>query len=577
MSMNESASFEQALEAFRRNDALQARYLAEQAAQEQPEDAKSRQLAGVAAMVSGDIEGAITWFKEVIKLSRSNEENAYAWTGIGRCHLNLEHFKQARACFHRALALMPDLPTACAGMAYALAALGQYREGEAIARKAQSLGDGSVDILCTLARTLIAQDRLEEAEQSLNAALMQDPQSAEANILQANLRKVRGEMGEAEATYREVLERMADAPAWTQLAQMKKFREHDEDIKRMEAQLALTETSSPSVRSDLLFALAKAYDDLGDAERAFSYLEEANRLQRPLFDYDPQPDEARMKRIADLFTPEFINKFPDGGQKEVKAIFVVSMPRSGSTLMEQMLSSHQQVNGGGEIEHFARVATELSLKWGADPNFPNLDATAAAADLREAGRRYGELTTSLRLFQTWFTDKSLANFQYIGLIQMMLPDARVIHMRRHPLATALGIYRQRFARGIAYSYDFDHIARYYRAYSQMMAHWRRTCPDAFIEVFYEALVANPEHELRRILDYLDIPFDPAVLEYYRSERPVRTASLVQVREPLSTAGVERHKRYRKHLAPLEKALSEEVASYEQELEKSLGAAEQSPS
>lgn len=568
-----STSFEQALEAFKRDDATQARRLAEQAAKEAPQDAKSRQLAGVAAMVLGDTDAAINLFTEVIRLARTNEEGALAWTGIGRCYLNREQFEKAQSAFQRALTLLPHLTTACAGLAYSLVALGYYEQGEAVARQAQSYGDKSIDTLNTLARALIALDRLDEAQQVLDTALVRDPNAAESRILQANLRKVRGDMSDAETTYREVLAQTADAPAWIQFAQIKTFREHDdEDLKTMEAQLAATQNAGPSVRSDLLFALAKAYDDLGNSQRAFTYLKEANEIQRTVIDYNADTDEARMKRIETLFNRDFIERFPDGGQTGINAIFVVSMPRSGSTLMEQMLGSHPQIRGGGEIEHFVKVATQLSMKWGAEPDFPNLDPTMAAADLREAGRHYGELTTSLRLVQPWFTDKSLANFQYIGLIQMMLPDARIVHMRRHPLATAFGLYRQRFARSIAYSYDFDHIARYYRAYSRLMDHWRRTCPEAFIDVFYESLVANPEYELRRVFDYLGVAFDPAVLEFYRSERPVRTASLVQVREPLSTAGVERHKRYGEHLKPLAKKLAEEIGSYEAQLEKSLSAA-----
>lgn len=569
--MPASTTFERALDAFRRNDAVEARRLAEISAREQPQDADSRQLAGTAAMVSGDTDTAVSFFGEAIRLARSNEKAAYAWTGIGRCHLNREHFEQARMAFQRALSLVPHMPEAIAGMAYALVALGYYTEGEAAARRAQELGDESTDILNTLARALLAQDRLDESSEVLEASLRRDPQAPETRTLYANLQKVRGRMTEAEQIYREVLEGTVDVPAWIQLAQMKTFRERDADVHRMEEQLATTKNAAPSIRCDLLFALAKVYDDLGETDRAFACLKEANSLQRPLFAYDPKSDEERMRRIENLFTAEFVQRFSHSGQTGIRPIFVVSMPRSGSTLMEQMLASHPEVRGGGEIEHFVKVATELSYKWGAQPDFPDLDPVMAAADLLKAGQRYGELTTVLQLVQPWFTDKSLANFQYIGLIRMMLPDARVVHVRRHPLATAFGLYRQRFARGLAYSYDFEHIARYYRAYERLMAHWRRTCPDAFVEVLYEALVADPERELRRVIDYVGLPFDPTVLEFHRTERPVRTASMVQVREPLSTRGVDRHTRYAEYLAPLAEQLADEIASYETELDRTLAA------
>ena len=562
-------TFEQALDAFRRNDAVEARRLAEAATKEQPRDPGSHQLAGTTAMITGDMTAALGFFGEAIRLARSNEQAAYAWTGLGRCHLNMEQMEKARAAFRRALSLLPHLPPAYAGLAFALINLGEYADAEAAARKAQEVGGEDPETLNTLARALMAQDRLDEANEALEASLRLEPQLADTRIIYANLQKARGQMTEAEKTYRKVLGETIDAPAWVHLVQMKTFKERDEDIEKMERLLAASENSQISIRGDLLFALAKAYDDLGESDQAFAYLEEANSLLCPMFGYDPESDEARMKRIEELFTPEFINRFPDGGQTGIQGIFVVSMPRSGSTLMEQMLSSHPQVRGGGELAHFQRVATELSYKWGAQPDFPNLDCVMAAADLREAGHRYGELTTALRLIQPWFTDKSLTNFQYIGLIRMMLPDARIVHARRHPLATALGVYRQRFAQGISYSYDFAHIVRYYKAYARMMEHWRRACPEAFVEVFYEALIADPERELRRVCDFIGIDFDPAILEFYRSERPVLTASVVQVREPISTRGLERHKRYAKHLAPLAEQLSDEISSYEAELEQIL--------
>jgi len=564
--------FDQALDAFRREDAPEARRLAEAASREAPQDPGSRQLAATAAMVEGDIPGAIRLYGEVVRLARSPEEAAYPWTGIGRCHLAREDFEQARRAFQRALSLGPLLPPAHAGLAYALVSLGHHREAEAAARRARELGNEDIATLNTLARSLLAQERLEEAADLLDESLRRDPESPETRLLQANLLKIRGRLDVARKTYRDVVDRTDHAAGWSELAQMKTFEPGDADIAAMEKQLAELETDgSRRGRADLLFALAKAYDDLEEPDRAFEYLDAANATQRPLMPYEPSGDEDRMARIEKLFTRDFIHRFPEGGQKGLKAIFIVSMPRSGSTLMEQMLASHPEINGGGEIEHFARVASELSLKWGADPAFPELDEKAAAADLREAGRQYANLTTSLRLLTQRFTDKSLANFQYVGLIRMMLPDAAVVHMRRHPLATALGLYRQRLARGLSYSYSLEHIARYYRAYARLMRHWREACPEAFIEVFYEALVQNPERELRRVCSHLGVDFDPRVLEYYRTERPVRTASLVQVRQPLSQRGVERHKLYARHLIPAADMLEAEIADYEAQLEQAIAA------
>lgn len=560
--------FEQALAAFRRNDAAEARRLAESASKESPDDVGSRQLAGTAALVTGEIEAAIPFFTAAVRLARAPEQAAYAWTGLGRCRLSLELPEAAETAFRRALSLAPDFAAAHSGLAFALVALGRYPDAEASARRAIALGEPKADVRNTLGRALLAQERLDEAETVLREALALEPDSADAKFLLGNLYKVRGRMPDAEGIYRGVLDDEPDFPGWGQLVQMKRFRERDADIERMEVRLA-AEGGPVTARVELLFALAKAYDDLGEVDRAFACLEEGNRLQGPLFGYEPSRDEERMERISGLFTADFIERYPEGGQSGVHTLFIASLPRSGSTLIEQMLASHPQVRGGGELEHFAKVATQLSYKWGADPAFPDIDPVTASADLREAGRRYAELTTSLRLVQPYFTDKSLTNFQYVGLIRMMLPDARVVHIRRHPLATGFGLYRQLFSRGIAYSYDFEHIARYYQAYSRLMEHWRRHCPDAFVEVFYEALVQQPDQELRRILERLGLEFDPAMLEFYRTDRPVRTASLVQVREPLSTRGIERHQPYAKHLEPLARLLENEIRDYEAGLDRAL--------
>ncbi len=567
--MNSATLFEQALEAFRRNDAMQARRLAEAATIESPDDPRGHQLAGTAALVGGDIDAAIGFFKAAIRATKRPDEAALGWTGLGRCHLNREHSEPAEQAFRRALSLSPQLPPAHAGLAYALVAQGRYPEAEASARRAIALGEQRADVHNTLARSLIAQDKLDEAEAALAQALAIEPQSPDARFLRGNLAKVRGNMSEAEEIYRHVLKNEPNFPGWGQVAQMKTFRERDSDVEKMEAQLAASKDAPPSTRVEVLFALAKVYDDLGDADRAFAYLQEGNALQDSLYAYDPTGDESRLTRIESLFTSEFIHAFPEGGQTGVQPIFIASMPRSGSTLMEQMLASHPQVRGGGELDHFARVATGLSLKWGAEPAFPNLDPAMAAADLREAGKRYADLTTSLRLICPRFTDKSLTNFQYVGLIRMMLPDARVVHIRRHPLATGFGLYRQRFAFGLGYAYSFEKIAQYYRAYARLMLHWRHACPEVVTEVFYEALIQDPKRELARILEDLDLPFNPAVLEFYRTERPVRTASLVQVREPLSTRGLERHKAYEGHLEPLRALLQPEIQRYEKELEEAL--------
>jgi len=554
-------------------DAEHAHALATELVNAAPDSYDHRQMAGVTALSTNRAGEALQHFQAAVRHAPQPPFAAAAWTGIGRTQLLAEDARQAERAFRRALSLVNEFPPALAGLAEALSREGRHEEAEQAARRALELGIDEARLRVALGHALLGMEKLEEAEAEFRRAQSMEPGAAEPRFGLGALAKFRGQFEEAERVYRQVLEEVPEFPGYSQLATLKTFDRDDPEIETLERRLReLPPDAARSARSDLHFALAKAYDDAGLPEKATGHLREGNALERERLRHDPDEDEARMQRIAELFTHEFIHRYEDAGVRELRPIFVVSLPRSGSTLTEQMLASHSQVRGGGELGHFARVATALSLRWGGRDDFPDIDPTAARNDLRDAGREYSRLTASLRLIHPHFTDKSLNNFLYVGLIRMMLPDARIVHVRRHPLATALGLYRQRFARGIGYSADLDHIVRHYRAYATLMDHWRQAAPEAFVEVHYEALVAEPERELRRILDYIGLEFEPACLEYYRLDRPVRTASVAQVRQPLDRKGLARHERYGDLLAPVAEALKEEIAAYEAELADATGGA-----
>lgn len=549
--------------AIRGSDAEQAHALASELARTQPDNCEYRQMAGVTALSTERIDEAMEHFQAAVRHASQPAFAAAAWTGLGRARLLAEDAPQARRAFRRALSLIHEFPPALAGLALALAREERYEEAERAARRALELGVDEARLHVALGYALLGLDKLDQAETEFRCAQSMDPAAAEPRFGLGTLAKLHGRFEEAGRIYREVLEDMPEFPGYSQLAALKTFTAEDSEITRIEQRLASLEPSgSRSVRSDLHFALAKVYDDIGATRQATEHLRVGNALERERLRYDPGGDEARMQRITELFTRGFIGRFEDAGMRELRPIFVISLPRSGSTLTEQMLASHSRVRGGGELGHFARVATALSLKWGARSDFPDIEPTAARNDLRELAREYSQLTGPLRLMHPYFTDKSLNNFLYVGLIRMMLPDARIVHVRRHPLATVLGIYRQRFTQGLGYSADLDHIVRYYRAYSRLMEHWRNTIPEAYIEVRYESLVADAKSELRRIFEYVGLALEAQCMEFYRLDRPVRTASATQVRKPLDRLGIGRHEHYRNLLAPASEALREEIASYE---------------
>lgn len=557
---------EQAIHAMEAGDAARAHELAIELCATAPDDYRYQQIAGIATLSLGESDDALRHFGTAVRLAPGGELAAAAWTGLGRTHLMLENPNEAERAFRRALSLAPRFGGAFAGLAEAVGRLGRHYETEQAANRALELGVKDARLHLALGHAYLGQDKVDDAEAEFNTARTLDPELPDPRFALGSIAKVRGQFAEADRIYREVLTSMPLYPGFDQFAGLKTFTPGDEDLNWLEERFReLPEDAPRSAWVDLHFALSKAYDDVGEADKAIQHLREGNRLERDRMAFDPDADEERMHRIEQLLTRDFIERHAEAGLTGMRPIFIVSLPRSGSTLTEQMLASHSRIRGGGELGHFARVATALGAKWGARPDFPDIEVTAAQADLREAAREYARLTASLRLVHPHFTDKSLQNFLYIGLIRMMLPEAKVVHLRRHPLASALGIYRQRFTRGIAYSFDLEHIIRHYRAYARLMQHWRETTPETFIEVYYETLVAQPERELNRILEYVGLEFEPACLEFYRLERPVRTASVTQVRQPLDRRGVERHERYRELLAPVAEALAEDITAYEKEL------------
>lgn len=549
--------------AFERGEALPAHQLASRAVAAAPESFEAQSFAATAALSAGEPHVALDHFAAALKLAPSLQAQAACWLGSGRAWLGLDEAKRAHKAFRRGISLAPGLPPLLSGLAAALLELGRYREAEDAARKALAGNpqDGHAQVV--LGAALMKQDRLAEAI-GLLEWLREDPQAgAEARHYLAMSRMVAGDLEGALTELRSLIDENPHSAVYTQLAQSVSFASReDPDFLRLASREREIEKIQGPARMDLMFALAKAYDDLEDLERAGYYLREGNALEQARRPYDPAADEALMARIAKLFTTDFVSRHSEFGIVGIQPVFVISLPRSGSTLIEQMIAAHSKVRGGGEMGHLSQIATGLSLKWGAREDFPNISSEDAASDLRQAAAQYKDRTAHLTLLHSRFTDKSLQNFLYVGLIRMLLPEAHIVHIRRHPLATAFGLYRQRFERGMRYSYDLEAIARYYRAYARLMRHWRETLPGTFIELRYEELVKDPEHQLRRVFDYLGLEFEPACLEFYRLRRPVHTASQTQVRRRLDPERLDHYKRYGELLAPVARALRDEINDYE---------------
>ncbi len=402
---------------------------------------------------------------------------------------------------------------------------------------------------------------------------MLEAQPAQPQVWQnlGHVLKTLGAQSEAIAAYRAaVMHQPAMGEAWWSLANLKTVQLGADDIAHMEAALAALAGGPPgeSGREEdvfhLHFSLGKAYEDAGGHARAFDHYERGNKLRRTLIRYDADAFSAEADETARTFTSALIADMGEGGCPAPDPIFIVGLPRSGSTLIEQILSSHSQVEGTMELSEMMVIASRLQSRVdeGEFADFPAMVRSLTPADRVRLGEEYIERTrVHRRTDSPRFTDKMPNNWQHVGLIGLILPNAKIVDARRHPMSCCFSGWKQHFARGQTFTYDLTDIGRYYRDYVGLMARYDAAAPGAAHRVFYEAMVSETEAEVRRMLDYLGLPFEESCLEFHRNTRAVRTASSEQVRQPIYTDAVEHWKAYAEWLGPLEAALADVARCY----------------
>jgi predicted Zn-dependent protease len=379
-------------------------------------------------------------------------------------------------------------------------------------------------------------------------------------MILGNTLRTLGRVEAAEAAFRRCLDLDPDcAEAWWSLANLKAYRFAAADIAAIEARRTAPRLD-PDARSLLAFALAKAREDAGDDAAAFALYAEANELQRSLRPYDAESAHAYVQRAKALFTPAFFAARAGWGEAAADPIFIVGLPRSGSTLVEQILASHTAVEGTRELMDVQQMADWVALQ-GAAP-YPGPLAALPREAFSQLGRDYLDRTRPhRRLGRARFIDKAPWNWLHVGLIQLMLPGARIIDVRRHPLGCGLSAFKQHFAGGFDFAYDLADIGRYYADYVDLMAHFDAVSPGRVVRVIYEDLVADTETQVRRLLDDLSLPFDPATLRFFENRRAVATPSSEQVRRPIFGEAVDHWRRFEPWLGPLKSALGPVLDAY----------------
>ncbi|MDE1923605.1 MAG: sulfotransferase, partial [Gammaproteobacteria bacterium] len=343
--------------------------------------------------------------------------------------------------------------------------------------------------------------------------------------------------------------------AYWSLANLKTYRFSDEEIEAMRSHEAGPDTARED-RYHLSFALGKALEDRGDYEQSFRCYERGNALRREESQYDPAFVERNTEIQKRVCTKEFFESRRGAGCPSADPIFIVGLPRSGSTLIEQILASHSGVEGTMELSEIATYTVDLEgqNRDATNRRYPRVLGELPLDEFARLGERYIADTRVYRTDKPFFIDKMPNNFRHIGLIHLMLPNARIIDARRDPMACCFSNFKQLFASGQEFTYSLDDIARYYRTYVELMAHWDAALPGRILRVRHEELVEDLEGNVRRILDYCGLAFEPACLEFHRTERHVRTASSEQVRRPINRDGIDQWRHYEPWLGPLRNAL-----------------------
>jgi tetratricopeptide (TPR) repeat protein len=393
--------------------------------------------------------------------------------------------------------------------------------------------------------------------------LKEQPAQARMWMSYGHALRTTGRQADSVAAYRRTI---ALAPtlgeAYWSLANLKTFQFTEEDARAMRAALGRGDLPEED-RVHLEFALGKMLEDEGNCEESFAHYARGNALRRKLHPYSADENSDFVRRSQALFTADFFAARAHFGCPAPDPIFIVGLPRAGSTLLEQILASHSLVEGTMELPDVPRIANELNVRGRKGGKlFLETLAELDPDELRALGAGYIESTRVQRKTGApFFIDKNPNNCQYVGLIQLMLPNARIIDARRHPLACGFSCFKQHFARGQGFTYDLGDLGRYYRDYVDLMAHFDRVLPGRIHRVIYETVVADTEAEVRRLLAYCDLPFEERCLRFYENERAVRTASSEQVRQPIFREGVEHWRKYDTWLGPLKEALGPTLSEY----------------
>ncbi|MCD6162642.1 MAG: sulfotransferase [candidate division Zixibacteria bacterium] len=472
---------------------------------------------GIAQQGQGKLDEALDSFN---RARRINPNDAETYNNIGNVFQAKDMPDEAIENYHHVLKIKPEHEKACNNLGLAL----------------------------------LEQDKADEAVASFNRAININPGFADAYNNLGNVLKELGRLDEADDNYRKAIKVDPNfAKAYTNMAYIKKHADYNDDIRAMEDLIEKPELTDMQ-KMHLCFGLGKAFEDLHEYEKSFGFIKDGNKLKRSNYNYYISDDEKHFNRIINTFDERMFQQYSGSGCKDNTPIFIVGMPRSGTSLIEQILASHHDIYGAGELLYMGKIISGAGYKaeYG---KFPDYLSNLNRDDLIRLGQDYVNHLRRHSSSAKHITDKMPHNFLHIGLIKLILPNAKIIHCRRDPMDTCFSCYKTHFTGALKFAYDMTELGQYYNLYQNLMAHWHKVMPGYILDVRYEDVINDQQSQTERMLDFLDLSWDDACLSFHKTKRPVRTASSVQVRNPIYSSSIKLWKHHEKQLEPLLKALS----------------------
>lgn len=552
--------WERATAAEQREDWAQAKRLYQKVAAAAPGHAPTFQRLGLIALREGRARDAVDEFRHSLSIEPSDP---VCLNNLGNVLRELGRFPESISAYKQALLCRPDYPSALYNLAGTLALQGEHAQAARVYRDLLRLAPDDAEAWNALGLSLLEAGEEAEAKRALGEALRLKPNDAPLLNELGVAHQFEGNLKEAGRLYMASIESDPGfARAYDNLVRSRRMTSADLGLVEPIEAIANDDSRDDESRLIARFALGKIYDDCAEFDKAFENYYVGNVLKRQLVDFDPAEHSAWVDRVVAEYDEVFFQAHAGQGNQSERPVFVIGMIRSGTSLVEQILASHSRVYGAGELLEITRLVTNLPVTLNTSLAYPECIRELNADSIESAASGYLRYLSGRDDAADRVVDKLPTNFLHLGLIATLFPSAHIVHCQREPLDVCLSIYFQRFAQGHFYAYDVDDIAAYYAEYERLMAHWRRVLPVAFIDVQYETLLDNLERESRRMLDYCGLDWEDACLAFHRSQRPVRTASSWQVRQPLYRTALARWKKFEPHLDRLKQALSDRAVHWD---------------